>query len=753
MKVDLARARRPSVLVFFAFVCALAAVTWPLLAPDRILVTDDGFVSDVTMAGLPFRSVLQRALAGSASLFWCPGIYSGFPLHAVPEAGFYYPPNWILAVTGSAASAVHLSLFLHLVVAGLGVLFLLRRERMPAPARFFAALAFAAGGFMLAHLKHVAMVSVAAWLPWIVAGALDIAASGGRKRAPFLQTGLAAAMMGLAGHPQLAYIGLLAALSFWFCSTVIPGRDADPEPRGGGGPRRPGSGHGWVRAGIVLGAALLAGNLVAAVAHLPAYIMVRSSTRAELSGHEFAEQLPLEPRNLASWIHPRAVGMAGDGTYRGRGLHWEDYSYQGLAAVPLALIGLLAHFRRRTVRVFALGGLIALVLALGARGGLYSIAIAVVPGLSWFRFPARFLVVTELAVAVLAAHGVAWIVTQLAARGHHGLVARLPLAIALLLVLDLSWAQRPLNGYASRAAWFEPPATVGDIPSGARYLSLGAREAHVFAYDLARGWADVAPLVVQRRFLQPSLNLHFGVHAADGYANPVPAAIARLWGDHYAPGFFATSFRVEQDGQVSLSPLFFTLARLAEVQTILSLWPLSAPELTPLAARPPVFSYALSAPRPHAWFVARAVRAASPAAAAERLQAPDFDPARETVILASLGAPLAGSDGSPPNLAGERVGIARRSDSELVLVVEAPVRGYVRVAESFDPGWSATVDGKPAPVYCADLSFQAVPVDAGRHEVRLRYRARGLVLGVALATVGLCGLLGGGLFAKWGEAS
>jgi len=45
---------------------------------------------------------------------------------------------------------------------------------------------------------------------------------------------------------------------------------------------------------------------------------------------------------------------------------------------------------------------LAVVLALGAKGFLYPLAARVVPGLAWFRFPGRFLVVTELAVALLS---------------------------------------------------------------------------------------------------------------------------------------------------------------------------------------------------------------------------------------------------------------------------------------------------------------------------------------------------------------
>src|SRR6185295_5382363 len=122
--------------------------------------------------------------------------------------------------------------------------------------------------------------------------------------------------------------------------------------------------------------------------------------RAHQRGAELAEQFPLRPGNLLTAFHARAVGMAGDGTYKWPGFHWEDYSYQGVLTWPLALAALVVGPRRGRWR-WAILAALALVLALGARGGLYPIAARIVPGLAWFRFPARFLVVTELAVALL----------------------------------------------------------------------------------------------------------------------------------------------------------------------------------------------------------------------------------------------------------------------------------------------------------------------------------------------------------------
>jgi hypothetical protein len=68
--------------------------------------------------------------------------------------------------------------------------------------------------------------------------------------------------------------------------------------------------------------------------------------------------------------------------------------------------------------------------------------------------------------------------------------------------------------------------------------------------------------------------------------------------------------------------------------------------------------------------------------------------------------------------------------------------GFVHVLESFDPGWTATVDGRAAPVLPANGFEMAVPVGSGSHAVRLRYETPGRMTGVWLSLGSLVMLAG-----------
>jgi hypothetical protein len=62
--------------------------------------------------------------------------------------------------------------------------------------------------------------------------------------------------------------------------------------------------------------------------------------------------------------------------------------------------------------------------------------------------------------------------------------------------------------------------------------------------------------------------------------------------------------------------------------------------------------------------------------------------------------------------------------------------------EQYAPGWTALVDGKPAPILRANLLLRAVPLSAGSHRIELDYQTPGLRLAIFLSVVGLLAMVG-----------
>jgi len=92
------------------------------------------------------------------------------------------------------------------------------------------------------------------------------------------------------------------------------------------------------------------------------------------------------------------------------------------------------------------------------------------------------------------------------------------------------------------------------------------------------------------------------------------------------------------------------------------------------------------------------------------------------VIVEDAGAVSASSEPvcvSPKNDALPTASILDYREQEVTIEAEGP--GTLVLADSWYPGWTATVDGAPAVIQKADLLFRGVDLDAGTHQVVFRY--------------------------------
>jgi uncharacterized membrane protein YfhO len=62
-------------------------------------------------------------------------------------------------------------------------------------------------------------------------------------------------------------------------------------------------------------------------------------------------------------------------------------------------------------------------------------------------------------------------------------------------------------------------------------------------------------------------------------------------------------------------------------------------------------------------------------------------------------------------------------------------------SENYAPGWAATVDGKPAPIYEAYTALRGVVVEAGVHKIEMRYRPGSVIRGAAATLSAFLGAL------------
>ena len=72
----------------------------------------------------------------------------------------------------------------------------------------------------------------------------------------------------------------------------------------------------------------------------------------------------------------------------------------------------------------------------------------------------------------------------------------------------------------------------------------------------------------------------------------------------------------------------------------------------------------------------------------------------------------------------------------VILRCHADHPGHAVLLDEWTFGWTATMDGAPAPLLRADVLFRAVAIPAGDHVIEMRYRSPGLIVGLILSGLG-----------------
>jgi len=124
-----------------------------------------------------------------------------------------------------------------------------------------------------------------------------------------------------------------------------------------------------------------------------------------------------------------------------------------------------------------------------------------------------------------------------------------------------------------------------------------------------------------------------------------------------------------------------------------------------------------------------------------------FDPALpdETVRLAAMPPP-AGRAGGPESLS---LRFVRDDPNDVALDATLTRPSVVVLRDTFDPSWTATVDGLPAAIARANGIYRAVAVPAGHHTIRFQYRPRDFLAGLTLSVAAAGLLIGSSWFRRF----
>jgi hypothetical protein len=740
----------------------------PVLAfPELFFGHQTLWRSDITLIHYPYHiMVADEWLAGRVPL-WNPYQHIGIPLLAEGQVGPLYPLGVIFL--GPLSPSLELSLFivLHLTLAALFTFALARALGLATAPATLAGLAFGMGGFLMAQVGNLNIMTGAVWLPLVLCCAVLAA----RRRSPALALlgGVPLAFQAFTAQPQIVFYTLIILMGYAIYRVV-----ADRH----------------VRSAVVVGVLIVSGLLLSAPQLLPTAELQQHSLRSQERGFDFLTHNSWPPLMALNLLLPSAFGNNVIG-FKGGDPFEEDFIYAGF--IPLLLVGFAwGQRRRRDVLFFGLLLVGAAVLALGRHTPLYQLVIQHLPGFALFRIPSRWLMAVNLALAVLAGCGLQTLLERGLSRRGLAIVASVLglLGIGLFAV----WLLRePLRSWVdSGAGGLERKLALAFLERGfiiqpvyqterllVRYLSPLTAPAVLLAFNLcvalALLGAYAARRLAARRFaavvlVAVALDL---VVAGGTTVNPIRpddwwqqlSGGARYVLDHLDSGrvwplgmgseaaavrnlgqFFPSAYRIPSAGGHG-SPLMLARqdaflhtahpvqqVRLLAVRYILTEGRMGADAESTF---PPAFAddqsvvYENRDPLPRAYAVHSVVLAADAATALGHLTDLAIDPRRTVVIEAPADA------APPPGVAAgpDEVALVRDVPDEVVVQARLAADGYLVLLDTWYPGWEASVDGTPTPIYPAHSIARAVFVPGGAHTVRLVYRPLSFRVGVALAAL------------------
>lgn len=124
---------------------------------------------DVIDQYYPWRMFVVQCLREGILPFWNPYEQFGYPMHADPQSGVWYPVVWLFALFGNyTVYSVQLEYMLHVIGGGVGMMLMLRSFNNSHPVSFLLACCYMFCGLYVGNAQHLTFVIAACWLPFVL---------------------------------------------------------------------------------------------------------------------------------------------------------------------------------------------------------------------------------------------------------------------------------------------------------------------------------------------------------------------------------------------------------------------------------------------------------------------------------------------------------------------------------------------------------------------------------------------------------
>lgn len=630
-------------------------------------------------------------------LTWNQYLGSGMPVLGEAQTGIFHPVSLLMYLLLPARYAFNWLIISSFLIAGLGMFFYARKIKLPPSAAFLASVIFTLSGFMVGHLRHVPIITVVEFMPFLFL-ATEFILEGSVLWTFILPVLIAFSFF--AGNLTTVYTMLLFVGLYFLLRLSAK-----------------------VKSLILFVSAFIGGILLAAVEIILALEMEQFSTRT-FSTFSSKFYVVYKLKYLLMFISPYILGNPSRGTWdMSSGSFWENIGYFGIVPLILAIVGVVIAIKKKNKLMINISCLIfiAFLLMLGENTPFYNLWIKLIPGFALTHTPGRFSLFVDFFGAVLAGFGLAELVKKFS----------LKKTILVVSVIILSTADLFYFGYNFNTvmpfSYFSEPESVKFLKQDTgfyRIKSVGFEDMWQRAYSQAAGWTgDLSPYIWTREMLLPDYNLFFRIPSnAVSYELSGHLTVKKA-GELDEIASQSVTRDVPNAGKIlGMSNVKYVLTD----EKVLGLTDLKlVKSVNEDEAGFTTYIYQNDSFLPRAYFVNKAKYFQSSDDLSQYFFDPQFDPAHEVLIEGTPDHPDTGGTGN--------VNIVSYAANKVELNAISDKGGFVVLSDTYYPGWRAVVDGQETKIYMADYNFRTVYVGPGQHNIIFTFDPLSVKAGIYLS--------------------
>lgn len=626
----------------------------------------------------PNSIFLRDSIFHGSFPFWNPYLYSGVPFLANLQSALFYPFTYLILVL-SYPWTIFVFTTAHALLAGIFFYAFAREEGLSIEAAFLSGCVFCLNGFFTLHYAYPTHFASYVWLPLIL-----LFLGRALKKPSFAS--LAAGAMALAfqifaGHPQFAFYSVVATLIYSLGSVF----------------RRIGD-CGVKRVLASWMAILVWGGAIAAIQVLPFLNFMTRSVRLQGMNYSWATYYSVKPWEFLVMAfcplwNNYFVPSGGDPHILG--------FYFGWTALMLSAWALCALRRDLWISFAAIAGL-GSVWSLGSHFPPYYLLCLSFPPLHWIRFPAQANYLVCVGVSMLAGLGLDALSASLKAKRLLIFIC----CLELFLFARKSVITMPFelfSGYTPPvAAFLKSRSGDGRVLLSPKSRQMGSREG-ISDLDAWRKFADS---------LYSDLAMLYDIHDIAGDEQMRYASYEHVL------------------DEVFKNPRSSWLNALS-VRYVLTFWDMPAPWFHRIkVANASIHVFENTKALPRAYFVTQARYLPESDIIKFPITRSDFS---RQVILSKKDLDV----GFKEPRRSVWVQVFDSGPNHVSAYLDAPSPGWVVMSDSYDAGWSASINGRRVKVLRANFIQRAVRVPPGRLRVDFQYRPLGFWFFAVISLVSL----------------